>query len=340
MHTNSEPASNKVVPVSVHDARFASYDTIRVFVRDSTIVHRNFLAPFNETVYLNSGHRIVKSHLDNLLVKETLEGVSIEGSLRTFLHGQNVTPISMHEVQHAMNTIADRLGIDIRPGRVRRVDFTADMRITCRVGAYLPLLASAPACERKNIRNETVYFSNGSKTLVFYDKCLQMISYGSEYEALTEGSNLLRYECQFKSIDNIWRGGLRVQDLCEDTVYIRFLNLWKANYDRITKQQPLFSSALRRLEVKRLRDEFIARGIQSSGGLDKVHEHLRSMLELRLISRLQKARLMKDLKRAVSGSLQPHESGLLHELDGAIEHVYGQSMGLVSILPRREDANL
>jgi hypothetical protein len=329
------PPYNKGVSTTLFGT-LLSYDTVRFYVSNASDINRRDLKPLRETVKSQTGEVTVTSQLKNLIIKEFGHGVSIEGSLPKFLRGENLTPLTLDEVEIVMDQISDLLQIDVRQGRIRRLDVGANLIMEQPVGCYLATLSSAPRCDRIMYSNQTVNFFNGSKCLTFYDKLVELKHRNKDHQLQIEqlmvnlGSpNVLRYEYQGRDADNNFRNGLPAHQLTDRGVFVKVIATWKANYHSILKCRYTLSPSQGYSTIHDLTNQVLLVGIENIGGIDRLMEQAENLVRGGSIRRHQKSRFKMKLKQISENSNDFATNELVEELDKKVEAAYDNALAML-----------
>lgn len=314
-----------------------SYDTVRFYLKNPCHINHENLIAIEESIFPTTGEiRSTRSKLRNMRVIEWSHGITIQGSLPKFLFNQNLTPITLNDVNQAIDEISNLLDIDIRNGTIRRIDIAANLNLDRPIGDYLLTLSSATRCTRKAYKNESVYFSNGSKSLVFYDKLAEMRhnrkEYGADVQDLIDGmvsSNILRYEYQPKDIDNIFSHSLEANLLTNKDVNVKMMKTWKHNYDSIIKSKFSLSSVQGFSTIHDLTNSVLLVGIQSLGGIDGIMEQIENRVLAGESTRVQKSRFKKRLRAVMVNGNTLGTKDLIEEFDSKVEKAYENTLEML-----------
>lgn len=179
-----------------------------------------------------------KGHLKNLRITRTHERLSIQGSLSQYLFGSNFTTLNRNQVIDAIGLLEDRLDISLSDAEVRRVDFAENLKVTLKVNSYYPLLGDKPLFIRHQSGN-SLYYSNGSRKNVFYDKPKEMRATG-DLSLEFNDENWMRFEARFtRYIEQICKSfgfdRLTVSEIIRSDVFGHIIRLWGTEYFTIHK---------------------------------------------------------------------------------------------------------
>lgn len=179
-------------------------------------------------------------------ILETLDGVTVSGSVAKYLNGENVTPITRATYELALSKLQDETGLDLRTAVLRRVDFGASV-ITARPPAeYLFNFGILPRYKQRvengNVGIESITYHTRAGALRFcaYDKKREALDKGSVIPELYQGCHILRLEYRIvkrQGIKDKLGGGADLSPLAlvESETYRNLAGLFWKFYDSIPK---------------------------------------------------------------------------------------------------------
>ena len=157
------------------------FDTININLRSIDTQQLNFVKTVTRDLNVDTTTSrygtTYTSHIDNLTIRTTTQGVSIgNGSLCKFLHGNNIVNFTRTDTRLAFEKLSDTLHVSLNNATVSRMDVAYNFDVTYPPESYFYHLGNLPYYKRleqmfyKGV--EGLYYSSVSdkKQLVFYDK--------------------------------------------------------------------------------------------------------------------------------------------------------------------------
>lgn len=177
-------------------------DTIRISI-DSTELpdgYHGFLwnkvTPEIKKEHGYDPNRSIYGHLKNLSVWMGGYGLIIEGSLTKYVLGDNLGSIGVEQIEEAIRSLSDELGIDLSLGKVNRLDIAGNILTKYPVPEYTDVLFSSRYLKKVHL-NRNLYFSNKSRCILIYDKLKEMRAKRQRYSGFFKDKNILRYEYRY-----------------------------------------------------------------------------------------------------------------------------------------------
>lgn len=148
-----------------------------------------------------------------MTIRRTPQGVPlacIHFSAPRVLHGLNVEPASLADTIDATERVESKLHeigleMDLRGGRLSRLDLTRNAELRRPFSDYRPVLESRPGGRRMNLRTyhgQGVTWLNTRREVCIYDKGLETRGKHKGFAVeLTGGACLARAEARFKGAD-------------------------------------------------------------------------------------------------------------------------------------------
>lgn len=145
-----------------------------------------------------------KGNLQNLKIFESMQYVTITGSMAKYLHGENITPKTRNDYTDALQKLENETGLELKNSFLRRVDFGENIPTNKPVFYYMDLLGTL---HNSKYKRNTVEGCNGLESVLYqtrtgsiqfctYDKILEFLDFGKINELPTEymDANILRME--------------------------------------------------------------------------------------------------------------------------------------------------
>lgn len=175
------------------------YCTIEAFL-DTQMSVSSYLSDVKPTyVDRDTGELYAKGKLDGLDIKETSRGIKIKGSLAKYYFGNNLETLTRDQTKEAFDKMCDSLHLDINDAALSRIDIATNFIVSEPPQNYYSFFGDA-ARLNKSQQGSTLYFSNKSRAIVFYDKCKEAKAHKMDIPDEFKNKNVLRYEYRLKRI--------------------------------------------------------------------------------------------------------------------------------------------
>lgn len=217
------------------------YDFVKIWMPTSKSIKYDKLENINQFANTETAHISTYSKLNNLNIAERNEGLQILGSLPYYFLGNNVQTLRRKDTKLAIEKLQDDLGINLSRANVYRIDFASNFIMNHPYQNYFDLLIDAPYTLKGYI-DDSVYFQNEQRKMVFYGKIQEMkdkkIPIPERFLEFKE--TMLRYELRYKTnLKEQVKQSVKVTDLYDYTFFSKMINRWKQNYYSINKQQKI-----------------------------------------------------------------------------------------------------
>ena len=257
-------------------------DTIHLFLPDSfTITPKQIakaalkLTGQSEHLCSETGQHAVTGHADNLRVRVTDRSCSVQGSLSKYFLNDNVQTLTRKGVQLATEKLEEHLNLPIRQAIVRRLDIGDNLRVKHPPAAYFPNFLDTPHFDRVE-RHHSLSFSNKQRSMTFYDKLEEAKIKREELCFLSSEHHLLRYELRLlkQPASRLEEPQLKLEDIYNEDVYIKLVDLWISHYGCIPKADNTVLSGHIMRNTRSLKHFLISLGIEATGGKQKLLEQI------------------------------------------------------------------
>lgn len=260
--------------------------------------------------------------LRNLRVLVTPHGTRVTGSVARYINGTTLSPFDPAAVGPALDEIEGTLGLpegELHYGRVSRVDVGANLALDRPVAEYLASMEAPQRHQRAAFGDESLYFQNTLRQLVFYDKVEEARGRGVP-EHLAD-ANVLRYELRLTSKVQQQVGQPVVAGLLADAdFYRRLADLWLQHFERVGFKRVLRID--RPATVPELRDGLALRGIDAVGGRDDVLRAIRTSRHEGLLDYDQSYRQRKWVAELAQDPCFTADADVAVELRAAVAAVH------------------
>lgn len=222
------------------------YDTLTIWQSSERLLDRGYLKTIplllTNTRYSQkeNGSTFISGSLENLLVNVNDFGISIKGSINKYCHGDNFCKLTRQDMQIGVEKLQDALQTSLLDAQLRRIDLAHNFIVKEDVKQYYNLLGDSQYYTRLSQPN-SIYYNNGLKTKLFYDKIKEGKYRGLQIPPIWNNKNVLRYELRFmKNIANQFKQEkVLLSDLYDEVFYMRIINSWSDEYFKIKKNKLL-----------------------------------------------------------------------------------------------------
>ncbi len=288
------------------------YCTIEAFL-DTQMSVSSYLSNVKPTyVDRDTGELYAKGELDGLDIKETSRGIKIKGSLAKYYFGNNLETLTRDQTKEAVENICDSLHLDINDATLSRIDIATNFIVSEPPQNYYSFFGDA-ARLNKSQQGSTLYFSNKSRAIVFYDKCKEAKTHKMHIPNEFNGKNVLRYEYRLKRIK---KKQITVKDLYSKENFNCFVDEWERRYFSIRR-----IPRLRIKEAKEMKNLKAFEGygwkllIQQLGGIESFYSLLDDEARRGTISKQNKCYYKKKFDKLFNSPDIFEPNKLINELD-------------------------
>jgi len=262
---------------------------------------------------------------NNYLITIKNNHLLIKNSLATYYLGNNFDTLTFSQTKEAIEKLSDDLHLDMGDAIIRRVDFASNFVMNEPPQNYYSSLSEANNLNRHQM-NTTLYFTNDSRSLVFYDKSVQyrekLLPIPEDYK----DKNVFRYERRLKKISKLkWQ----LKDLYKRNIYNNLLKEWKDDYESIRKSPSykLRQNALRLYKYKYLCSVAIKYYIYDLVGKENYFQILDHECRKKNISRSTKKNHKDRIMNILSLPELYEANELIVELNNKVNETYEEHMG-------------
>lgn len=136
----------------------------------------------------------------NMRILETLDGVTVSGSVAKYLNGENMTVLTRESYARALQKLQEETGLDLHKAVLRRVDFGASIITKGPPAEYLRLFDLLPRYKQRvengctGIESVLYHTRKGGLQFCAYDKIKEAVDGGGVVPELYRDCNVLRME--------------------------------------------------------------------------------------------------------------------------------------------------
>jgi len=264
-----------------------------------------------------TGELYERGKLDGLEVKETSRGIKIKGSLSKYYFGNNFETLTIEQTKDVVEKICDNLHLDVREAVINRIDFATNFIVSEPPLNYYSFFGDA-ARLNKSQQGTTLYFSNKSRSIVFYDKCKEAKARRMHIPDEFNGKNVLRYEYRLKRLKI---NQITLEDLYRKETFNWFVDEWQRRYFSIRRIPRLRIKE----EVKEMINLKILEGygwkllIQQLGGIESFYSLLDDEVRRGTITKQNKYYYKKKFDDLFNSPDMFEPNTLINELDEKVK---------------------
>jgi hypothetical protein len=249
------------------------YDTIKIFVEGVNCKDDKLSNVFER---LDEGGLLVGGKLKNLDVKCGCRGLSVQGSLAKYYLPSNAHTMTRGTTKEAVECLSDDLGVDVSVGVCSRADISAIIPTRKPPNNYFRAFGDMPRFKRLETAADTLTYRTQNKEFIFYDKIKEMLHNGNRQQVEQDlrrwglDDNVLRIEMQKKNLSRQFKGGLRVNQLYNETQYYSFVKEWGDTFKTIKTRKTMKVQEMKLKTPKEAVNLFIAMKLKEVGDVNIV----------------------------------------------------------------------
>jgi hypothetical protein len=217
------------------------YDTVNFWIGREELTASNpfdilpYLSEISERQNEKSGYSCTGKILD-YTVNVFECGISLKGSLCKSFFGDNLKTLTRRATQQAVEKVSDNLHMDISKAKVARVDVSTVIPTKRPPADYYNYLGNKPYFERLQSTQDTLYYNNHQRQIIFYDKTKEANAKHVPIPTIWQNCNLLRYELRFtKRLNKQLNNTLKAAILYDEVFYYRIVQSWYNEFKTIQK---------------------------------------------------------------------------------------------------------
>lgn len=265
------------------------------------------------------GRMLISGKLGNLRVGQSLNGITISGSLPKFLHGTNAVAFTRSDTEKAIERISESIGLDIRPSRLYSLEIACNISLRRPVSEYLNRLESLRCTKRMSVAGQSVSFIGRQKAMKLYDKPAELAERHLEVPDIFEITpNVLRIELVIQRRLALFFGRkqVRASDLYEPGFYVKAIEAWKRHWQAIRKSRQIDFRPDAISDVRSFEQQLAAIGLKAIG-FESVNQAIDSRKSD--ISRVTIGRIRTKAKSLAECPDFTEPDELMAELDGKVK---------------------
>ena len=217
------------------------FDTLKLYLRQDSARDTDLLAEVpvyleNITAHEDDAGISYSGMLNNMRIHVSERGVSINGSIAKYYLSDNMQTLRRQDTEQAIQKLSDDLHLPVDKAQVSRVDFAHNFIMQYEADVYYQYLGESQFFKRY-IQPESLYYKNGNRTKLFYDKPAEAKSKGYKIPEVWTGKHVLRYEISYRRrlAKQFKEPEVRAGTLYDEQFYIKLIDRYVSDFKSIHK---------------------------------------------------------------------------------------------------------
>lgn len=217
------------------------YDTLNLWLPAQSITGLDYLNTVptllnNLALHTKAETNYYTGSLNGLNTCVSENGISVKGSICKFYLNDNIKTLNRQDTQRAIEMLSDTLNLPFADANVNRIDLAQSFTVNHKPEIYYDLFGDSTNYKRLT-QPKSVYYSNGLRTKLFYNKIAEAKSKRVPIPEIWQNKNVLRYELRYTSRLPKQFNTFKVlaKNLYEQDFYIDMINRWFNEYESINK---------------------------------------------------------------------------------------------------------
>jgi len=257
------------------------FDTLKLYLRQDSVRDTDLLAEVpvyleDITAHEKQDQIHYSGSLNNLRIYVSERGVSLQGSLAKYYLSDNMQTLRRKDTEQAIQKLSDDLNLPIKKAEVSRIDFAHNFIMQYEPEVYYPYLGESQYFKRY-IQPESLYYKNGNRTKLFYDKVSEAKSGGNKIPEVWTLKNVLRYEIRYRRrlAKQFKEPEVRAGTLYDEKFYIKLIVRYVSDFKSIHKHSKINLDTENMRTPKNFMDQMallMIDRISQAGAVDLVEE--------------------------------------------------------------------
>lgn len=300
------------------------YDTIKLYLRQDSVRNTDLLAEVpvyleNLTAHEKKDQIYYSGTLENLRIYVSERGVSMQGSLAKFYLNDNIQTLTRQDSERSICKLSDELHLPIHKANVSRIDFAHNFIMKYQPEVYYQYLGESQYFKRY-IQPESLYYKNGNRTKLFYDKPSETKNRGSAIPEIWSDKNVLRYEIRYRRRLNkqFKEPEIKAGTLYEESFYIKLVKRYVSDYQSIHKHSEFIFDTDKMSTPKDVKDQLALIGLMAIGK-NRFPELVEEWREKDILRKPEYySRVKRDMRELAKKYQAKDSTPLIEELDSKI----------------------
>lgn len=268
------------------------------------------------------GAPVVSGSLENLKLTISRSRLKVDGSICKWYLGNNLQTLGRGDTKQAIEKLSDILHLPMCQANVSRIDLAQNFIMKYEPAVYYNHLGSLQYYSRF-LQSNSLYYQNGKRQLVFYDKNKEVIARRGEIPELYNGKQVLRYEMRYKTRlrEQFKQPEVKTSLLYDERFYIDIVKRWQEEYNAIQKLNTISLN----FESMRTKRELYIAGlatlIEKAGGELAFIEQINEAYKIGKLTKKQAYDMRTAVKEACKSEFTTVESDVIAELNQKVKQV-------------------
>lgn len=263
---------------------------------------------------------LLNGTLDNLKISVSNSRLRVEGSLCKWYLGDNLQTLGRGDTKRAVERLSDTLHLPISQADTTQIDIAQNFIMKHSPQIYYNHLGNSQHYKRL-LQPNSLYYKNGKRTLLFYDKVREVKAKGGAISQLYEGRQVLRYEIRFKSRlrEQFKQPEVKALNLYDERFYMGLINRWQDEYKAISKINTIHLNFKDMKTKRELYNAGLATLIAQQGGELALIEQINEAFQTGQLTKKQAYDLRQAVKDACQSEVATMESDAIKELNEKVK---------------------
>jgi hypothetical protein len=248
-------------------------------------------------------------------------GLSFKGSLAKYSLPDNFHTLTRSDTERAIEMLSDELSLPMGKANVNRIDFAENLIMQHPPQTYYPHLGESKHF-KKLMQPSSVYWQNGNRTKLVYDKCAEAKAKRLTLPKVWQGQNVLRFETRWlKRLQNRFNmPEVVASNLYDEGFYMLAFDKWLEEYEAIGKYHQNNFNPKQMNSPKDFWKQIQLIAINALGQ-DEVLQEIEQMRRMETFDKPEYySRLKKEVRQLCSESKLHSRSELVDELDSKMKN--------------------
>jgi len=268
-----------------------------------------------------NGYKSITGYLGSLKIIVSEKAVKVkDSSLCKWYLGDNFQGLCRGDARRAVERLSDELHLPMIRADVTRIDAAQNFIMQHEKGIYFDHMGSLNHYQRFQQSNG-LYYSNGNKTLLFYEKVHEQTIKGQPVPELYLGRQVLRYEQRYKKrlLQSFNLPEIKASTLYNPGFYCDVVDRWRGEYEKIKKINDIQINYSMVKTKKQFSEVAILDYITRRGGELAVINEIREAYKRKELTKKQAHDLRRQVEEACKAAEQTCKSDVIKELDQKVK---------------------
>lgn len=263
----------------------------------------------------------ITGYLESAKIQVTTQAVKLKDtSLCKWFLGNNFQGLTRGNTRQAVEKLSDLLLLPMDRAAVTRIDVAQNFIMRHEKTVYFDHLGGLQYFNRFQ-QNNGLYYSNGNKTLLFYEKVHEQQDKGQPIPEMYQGRQVMRYEQRYKRrlLQCFNLPELKASLLYDPVFYTEIVNRWKDEYEKIKKINDIQINYSMVKTKKDQANQAILFYVTQRGGELQVINEIKEAYKRGELSKKQAYDLRQQVEEACKSDVLTYSSDVILELDKKVK---------------------